>query len=98
MKEVELTPKAHEDLESIWLYGFNRFGINQADRYIQQFSEHFTLLAGQNVGRRRRELGEDIYALPCARHVIFYLVSSACITVIRVLHHSQDVVTHLHWQ
>ncbi|EDI4631202.1 type II toxin-antitoxin system RelE/ParE family toxin [Salmonella enterica subsp. enterica serovar Poona] len=27
MKEIELTPKAEEDLEAIWDYSFRQFGI-----------------------------------------------------------------------
>jgi len=27
MKEIELTPKAEEDLEAIWGYSFRQFGV-----------------------------------------------------------------------
>lgn len=33
MKEIELTPKAEEDLEAIWDYSFRQFGGVQADAY-----------------------------------------------------------------
>ena len=29
MREIELTPKANEDLENIWLYGFETFGMEK---------------------------------------------------------------------
>ncbi|QFH87867.1 type II toxin-antitoxin system RelE/ParE family toxin (plasmid) [Enterobacter hormaechei] len=28
MKEIELTPKAEEDLEAIWDYSFRQFGVS----------------------------------------------------------------------
>lgn len=98
MKEIELTPKAIEDLENIWMYGYERFGIARADRYIQHLSATFTQLATNNIGRRRKELGEAIYSIPCISHILFYLESTTFITVMRILHHSQDVETQLHWQ
>lgn len=38
MKTVKLTPKASQDLEDIWYYGYHHFGEEQADRYINQVS------------------------------------------------------------
>lgn len=34
MKEIDLTPKAEEDLEAIWDYSFRQFGVILADAYI----------------------------------------------------------------
>jgi len=97
MKAIELTDKANEDLESIWFYGYSQFGIARADEYIRQMSRRFTQLAEQQTGRRRGELGDDICSLPYASHVIFYLDKPLLIRIIRVLHHSQDVQSHLYW-
>lgn len=98
MREIELTPKANEDLENIWLYGFEAFGMAQADRYIQHISAVFDHLAQHLTGRLRDELGQDIRSFPCQQHVIFYKENTRMMTVVRVLHHSQDVETHWHWQ
>ncbi|SQM12155.1 plasmid stabilisation system protein [Escherichia coli] len=35
MKTVKLTPKASQDLEDIWFYGYQHFGEEQADKYIR---------------------------------------------------------------
>nr|WP_318605294.1 type II toxin-antitoxin system RelE/ParE family toxin [Enterobacter asburiae] len=45
MKEIELTPKAEEDLEAIWGYSFRQFGIVQADAYISRIAAVFNVLA-----------------------------------------------------
>ena len=95
MREIELTPKANQDLEGIWLYGFETFGVESADRYIQNISSVFCHLAQHCAGRRREDLGGDIHSFPCRRHVIFYREDTRVMTVIRVLHHSQDVESHL---
>lgn len=98
MREIELTPKANEDLENIWLYGFETFGMEKADCYILHISSTFGHLAQHSAGRRREELGTDIRSFPCRQHVIFYQDNVQVITVIRILHHSQDVETQLYWQ
>ena len=41
MRTIELTPKATEDLESIWLYSFELYGEVKADNYISRFSDIF---------------------------------------------------------
>ncbi len=38
MKTVKLTPKASQDLEDIWFYGYHHFGEVQADKYINCIS------------------------------------------------------------
>lgn len=44
MKEIELTPKAEEDLEAIWNYSFRQFGVIQADGYIGRIDAVFYVL------------------------------------------------------
>ncbi|WP_459177263.1 type II toxin-antitoxin system RelE/ParE family toxin [Ewingella americana] len=97
MKEINLTPKATEDLEAIWSYSQEQFGLAKADEYISRISNIFEVLATHEIGTERRELGEHIFSLPIERHVIFFVPSEFSITVIRVLNQSQDVVRHLSW-
>ena len=39
VKTVKLTPKASQDLEGIWFYGYHHFGEDQADKYINHISD-----------------------------------------------------------
>ena len=97
MRTIELTPKATEDLESIWLYSFEHYGEVKADNYISRFSDIFSVLTTHNIGTARPELGEDICSLPIEQHVIFFLSTLTSITVIRILNHAQDATRHLSW-
>ena len=63
MKEIELTPKAEEDLEAIWDYSFRQFGVVQADAYIGRIAAVFDVLAMHDIGTHRAELGDDICTL-----------------------------------
>lgn len=98
MKEIELTPKAEEDLEVIWDYSFRQFGVVKADEYIGRISAVFDVLSAHQVGTLWPELGEQIFALPVEQHVIFFIPSAKMITVVRILNQSQDIVRHLSWR
>ena len=99
MKTVKLTPKASQDLEDIWYYGYQHFGEEQADRYISKISGIFQIMSDNNIGTPPRpELGEYICALPVKRHMLYILQTDYDIIVIRILSQHQDAGRHLNWQ
>lgn len=98
MRTFKLTPKAGDDLEAIWHFGWQHFGEAQADKYIEHLSAIFEFLGDNLIGTHRPELGEDIYALPFERHVIYFLQTETTVIVIRILSQHQDAGRHLHWQ
>lgn len=95
MREIEITPRATEDLEIIWFYTRSKFGEQQADNYISRLSESFDLLARHKLGAPRPELGENYYSIPIEQHILFFIPSDTQITIIRILNHSQDPSRHL---
>ncbi|MBH5326240.1 type II toxin-antitoxin system RelE/ParE family toxin [Salmonella enterica] len=97
MKTVKLTPKASQDLEDIWYYGYHHFGEEQADRYINQLSGIFQVMSDHNIGTPRPELGEYIFALPVERHMLYFLQTDTEIIIIRILSQHQDAGRHLNW-
>lgn len=98
MKTVKLTPKASQDLEDIWYYGYHHFGEEKADKYINQISDIFQVISNHNIGTPRPELGEYICALPVERHMIYFLQTDTEIAIIRILSQHQDAGHHLNWQ
>lgn len=98
MKEIELTPKAEEDLEAIWDYSFKQFGVAQADEYIGRIAAVFDVLATHDIGTQRAELGEDICSLPVEKHMIYFVSAHSVVTIIRVLSQSQDTLRHKPWR
>lgn len=50
LKEIELTPKAEEDLVAIWEYSFRQFGVGQADEYVDRIAAVFDVLATHDIG------------------------------------------------
>ncbi len=98
MKEIELTPKAEEDLVAIWDYSFRQFGVVQADEYIDRIAAVFDVLAMHEIGTQRAELGEDIFSLPVEQHMLYFVSSHSVVTIIRILSQSQDSARHDPWR
>jgi toxin ParE1/3/4 len=78
MKEINLTPKATEDLEAIWLYSQEQFGLAQADEYVGRFSDIFDVLAVHEIGTERPELGENMFSLPIKKTCHFLYSFRVC--------------------
>lgn len=98
MKEIELTPKAEEDLEAIWNYSFRQFGGVQADEFIDRIAAVFDVLARHEIGTLREELGENIFSLPLEQDMNYFMPSHSVITIIRVLSQAQDTARHEPWR
>ncbi|MDY0937393.1 type II toxin-antitoxin system RelE/ParE family toxin [Pseudomonas viridiflava] len=96
MTEYRLAPAAERDLEAIWVYTFQEWGVAQANHYVDIITEAFAELA-QNPktapacdhirsGYRRRSI---------ERHVIYFRATEYGIAVIRVLHDRMDVSRYI---
>ncbi len=47
MGNYKLAPAAKADLERIWFYGLEHWGLGAADKYYAAFFDHFSQLAEQ---------------------------------------------------
>ena len=84
------------DLEAIWVYTVEQWGVEQAERYLKSLFACFEDLAeNPQLGRQRDEVKAGYRSFPQGRHVVFYLVVPAGIEVIGIVHQSADVDSHL---
>jgi toxin ParE1/3/4 len=96
MAEYRLTPAAESDLEKIWTYTHQKWGIEQANRYIDILTTVFAELAQSPLtapacdhirpGYRHRAV---------KRHMIYFRTTSYGIAIIRVLHDRMNAPRHL---
>ncbi len=88
---------AEQDLEVIWLYSLEQWGIQQADAYIHSLTNRFLWLSEQPLlGKRRDDIKKTYYSFPEGEHVIFYKVrTDKQIDIIGIPHHSMDIVSHI---
>lgn len=92
MARITLSESAQTDLLEAWLYIAEE---NQpaADRVLDVIDEEtHTLLLQPLMGRARPELADGVRSWPTSTpHIVFYLANDDGLTVLRVLHHAQDV-------
>lgn len=87
---------ARADLEAIWVYTVEQWGIEQAERYLLGFFRCFDdLAANPRLGRERDDVKVGYRSFPQGRHVVFYVIPPAGIEVIGIVHQSADVEVHL---
>lgn len=91
-----LTEDAERDIQDIYLYTLEKFGIDQADRCTAELFDRFSELAA------RPSLGRDFsFVLPNTRranhasHAVYFRMADNGILVLRILHQAMDPARHM---
>jgi toxin ParE1/3/4 len=88
--------EALTDLEEIWLYTFETWSLEQADRYYGLLINEIEFLAKKpTAGKSINSIREGYHSTKVKSHIIFYRFSSAELNIIRILHESMDIPNHL---
>jgi toxin ParE1/3/4 len=92
-----LSPAAQADLEQIWDYTHDRWGVDQAEEYLRELQRAIERAAANpQIGRACDEIRRGYRKLVAGSHTLFYRVSAeGAIDVVRVLHQRMDVDRHL---
>ncbi len=94
-KSYRLYPKAIEDLESIYLYSVQEFGVERTEDYILTMEVCFQHLADDPlISRKCDYIRHDLRAFNVGSHVVFIKTTNYGIAVIRILHQSMDFARH----
>jgi toxin ParE1/3/4 len=89
---VKLSPLAARDLEQIWDYTANQFGIAQAEGYTRQLWRAMEDIAARPlIGQACPEIRAGYHRYRSGSHVLFYVVAEDDVTLIRILHQRMDV-------
>lgn len=90
-----LRQHAQDDLESIWVYSYQEWGTEQADKYIRSLLSRFTWLSeNPQLGKQRTEIKPGYYCFPEGMHLIFYKIARDGIDIIGIPHQSMDFITY----
>ena len=93
--EYLFRPKVKADVEDIWDYTFDSWGVDQANHYVKNLIETCHMLAkNSDLGIVRDELYDGLHVHPSGKHLIFYLRTEKDIDIVRILHESMDVYLH----
>jgi toxin ParE1/3/4 len=94
----KISVQASEDIENIWLYTFENWSLEQADRYVNLiFDEIEYLVDNPNSGKDFNHIRNNYRCSKVKSHIIFYRLTDKQnnIEIIRVLHQRMDIENRL---
>lgn len=96
MSSIALSRRAKADLDEIWEYSAERWGEEQADRYVENLRHAIEKLAS-SPSRGRREVYREIEYVKqtSGSHVVYCRATPRGLRVVRILHQRMDHERHL---
>ena len=92
MPSYSLSPEAIKDLLTIRAQTQNKWGIQQAQKYIDALEKKCEKLArSPHIGQERPEIKPGYRSINEGKHVIFYRVGDSGIDILRILHGRMDI-------
>jgi toxin ParE1/3/4 len=96
MSGYVLSPRARTDLEGIWDYTAERWGVDQAEDYIRLLQRAIETVADDpRKGRPCDEVRRGYRKYTAGSHVLLYRSVKAGIYIVRILHGRMDFERHL---
>lgn len=97
MAKIVLRQEAIDDLNTIWVYTYEHWSEEQADKYYEslQFAcKQIGILP--ELGKLYEEIQSDLLGFRTGKHIIFYrVVSQEEVEIIRILHERMDLKTRI---
>jgi toxin ParE1/3/4 len=91
-----LSPRAETDLNEIWDYTADRWGLDQAETYTRALWQRIEAIAANPaMGQDCSEIREGYWKIPSGSHVLFYRLIAGGIDVVRILHERMDFERHI---
>jgi len=90
--QFKIQPEAEKDLEAIWHYSVENWGINKALEYLDGIDKAFHLLASNpNISNLFQEFIPPVRIHHHKKHLIVYILEEDKVVIIRVLHESMSL-------
>ena len=96
MAQYRLSPAAIKDLESIWQYTQQHWGVGQAQIYFETLVSAFESIAQTpNTSPACDHIRAGYRRQLIEKHVIYFRITSDGVDVIRILHVRMDAPQHV---
>lgn len=97
MKKYRISEEAVSDLEKIWLYTFNKWSREQADKYYNIIINEIEFIVNNYEFCRNMDYVRPGYRMSKVKsHLIFFKKSTDnLIEIIRILHQNMDIENRL---
>jgi len=96
--KYKISLEASRDIEKIWLYTFEKWSLEQADRYFNLIMNEIEYLAkNPKSGKDYSEVRKGYFRSQIKAHFIFYKINKKNneIEIIRILHQRMDINSRL---
>ena len=94
----KISEEAQNDLENIWLYTFDTWSLEQADRYFNLILDEIEFIAeNPNSGKDYSHVRKGYLSSKVKSHFIFYKINpnESLVEIIRILHQQMDIENRL---
>jgi len=96
MPSYRFARAAEEDVDGIVDYTLEKWGVDQANQYIDGLEQRAKSLADNpKIGKTCNDLGTGLRCFPYQSHVLYYMEDPYGIIIARVLHESMNPKLHL---
>ena len=95
--KYRISQQAIEDLDKIWLYTFNKWSKEQADRYFDLIIAEIEFIADNYlIGKSVEETRQNYRVTKIKSHLIYYRkVENEIVEIVRILHKRMDIKKRL---
>jgi toxin ParE1/3/4 len=96
--KTTISKEAVNDLEKIWLYTFETWSFEQADRYINLLMDEIDYIsANPKSGKDYSHIRKGYYRTKVRSHFIFYKIylKKDKLEIVRILHQQMDIESQL---
>lgn len=94
--KIVILEEAINDLEEIWLYTFETWSLEQADRYHDLIYKEIKFIATRpDYGKNQNHIRAGYRSSQVKAHIIFYKYSDSEVEIVRILHEKMDIPKRL---
>jgi plasmid stabilization system protein ParE len=91
-----LTSEAASDIKGILDYTLDRWGADQAGKYVCQLEQCLRdLVSGRRSGKSASDELPEVRVVHCEHHYVFYITQDSMLAVVAILHEAMDLVSRL---
>ena len=94
----KISQEANRDIENIWVYTFENWSLEQADRYLNLIIDEIEYLTkNPHSGKDYSQIRKGYFRSQVKSHFIFYKINlkDEQIEIIRILHQRMDIESRL---
>jgi toxin ParE1/3/4 len=95
-RRLEFTPRARRDIQEIWDYSLERFGLSKAEAYLRDIQRAaVTVTEDPRRGLACDEVRSGYRKFSVGSHILFFRASASRVVIVRILHARMDFDRHL---